>query len=112
MTVSCKKQRVNYVTLTDTIKNSLLFVLPKKFYRKKTRKVNGTQCHSLALYFHFILLAEQTNDPDILYELLDKVAYTFTEKVAQAQTPASTDERLQIAIQYIQPNTHLHIIRQ
>ena len=43
---------------------------------------------------HFILLAEQTNDPDILYELLDKIPYTFTEKVAQVQTPTSTDERL------------------
>ena len=58
---------------------------------------------------HFILLAEQTNDPDILYELLDKIPYTFTEKVAQAQTPTSTDERLQMAIQYIQQNTNQHI---
>ena len=58
---------------------------------------------------HFIQLAEQTDNPDILYELLSKIAYTFAEKVAHTQTPVSTDERLQKAIQYIQQNTNQHI---
>ena len=58
---------------------------------------------------HFIQLAEQTDNPDILYELLGKIAYTFAEKVANTQTPVSTDERLQKAIQYIQQNTNQHI---
>lgn len=58
---------------------------------------------------HFIQLAEQTDNPDILYEILGKTSYTFAEKVAQAQTPFSTDERLQKAIRYIQQNTNQHI---
>ena len=58
---------------------------------------------------HFIQLAEQTNNPDILYELSYNICYTFAEKVAQAQTPTSTDERLQKAVQYIQENTNQHI---
>ena len=57
---------------------------------------------------HFIQLTEQTDNPDILYELLGKTSYTFAEKVAQAQTPFSTDERLQKAIQYIQQNINQH----
>lgn len=58
---------------------------------------------------YFIQLAEQTDNPDILYGILDKTSYTFAEKVAQAQTPFSTDARLQKAIQYIQQNTNQRI---
>lgn len=58
---------------------------------------------------HFIQLTEQTDNPDILYELLSKIAYTFAEKVSQAQTPTSADGRLQKAILYIKQNTNQHI---
>ena len=58
---------------------------------------------------HFIQVTEQTNNPDILYELSYKICYTFAEKVAQTQAPTSTDGRLQKAIQYIQQNTNQHI---
>lgn len=58
---------------------------------------------------HFIQLAEQTDNPDILYEILDKIAYTFAEKVSQTQTPTSADDRLQKAILYIKQNTNQHI---
>lgn len=44
-----------------------------------------------------------------LYELLEKVSYTFTEKVAQTKTPVSSDGRIQKAIQYIQQNTNQHL---
>lgn len=58
---------------------------------------------------HFIQLTEQTDNPDILYEILGKIAYTFAEKVSQAQTPTSADGRLQKAILYIKQNTNQHI---
>lgn len=58
---------------------------------------------------HFIQLAEQMDNPDILYEILDKIAYTFAEKVSQTQTPTSADDRLQKAILYIKQNTNQHI---
>lgn len=58
---------------------------------------------------HFIRLTEQTDNPDILYELLGKIAYTFAEKVSQIQTPTSADGRLQKAILYIKQNTNQHI---
>lgn len=58
---------------------------------------------------HFIQLAEQTDNPDILYEILAKIAYTFAEKVSQIQTPTSADDRLQKAILYIKQNTNQHI---
>ena len=58
---------------------------------------------------HFIQLTEQTDNPDILYDLLGKIAYTFAEKVSQIQTPTSADGRLQKAILYIKQNTNQHI---
>ena len=58
---------------------------------------------------HFIQATEQTNNLNMLHELSYKICYTFAEKVAQAQTPTSTDGHLKKAIRYIQQNTNQHI---
>lgn len=56
---------------------------------------------------HFIIEAEKTGSPDVLYALLGQIPYTFAEKVHEAQTPNSSDEAVQAAIHFIQQNTNL-----
>ena len=58
---------------------------------------------------YFIQTAERLNTAEQLYNLLGKISYIFTEKVAQTKIPVSSDERLQKAIQYIQQNTNQHL---
>lgn len=55
---------------------------------------------------YFIQSSERLTSADRLTDLLGKISYTFAEKVAQAKTPVSTDERMQKAIRYIQQNTN------
>lgn len=58
---------------------------------------------------YFIQSSERLTSADRLTDLLGKISYTFAEKVAQAKTPVSTDERMQKAIRYIQQNTNQHL---
>lgn len=58
---------------------------------------------------YFIQSSERLTSADRLTDLLGKISYTFTEKVAQAKTPVSTDGRIQKAIRYIQQNTNQHL---
>lgn len=58
---------------------------------------------------YFIRTSEQLVNADRLYDLLSKVSYTFAEKVAQAQTPVSSDECIRKAIQYIKQNVNQHL---
>lgn len=58
---------------------------------------------------YFIHATEQTNDCDILQELLYKTCYTFTEKVAESQVPVTSDARIQKAVQFIIQNTNQRI---
>lgn len=57
----------------------------------------------------FIQTCERLTSADRLYDLLEKVSYTFAEKVSDEKTPISSDGRIQKAIQYIQQNTNLHL---
>lgn len=57
----------------------------------------------------FIQAAEQSQSADYLNELSGQAAYTFAAKVAQAQTPISSDDIIQNAIRFIQQNTNRHI---
>lgn len=57
----------------------------------------------------FIQTAEQMQTSDGLYDLQLKICYTFTEKVAQAKVPISSNGRLQKAIHFIQQNINQHI---
>lgn len=57
----------------------------------------------------FIQTAESLSDPDALYELMGRVAYTFAERVKEAQMPVSTDGIIQNAIRFIQQNVCEHI---
>lgn len=57
----------------------------------------------------FIQTAEQTQNADDLTELMGQIAYTFAAKVADAQTPVSSDDIIQNAIRFIQQNTNQHI---
>lgn len=57
----------------------------------------------------FIQAAEQSQDADYLNELIGQIAYTFAIKVAEAQTPVSSDDIIQNAIRFIQQNTNRHI---
>ena len=58
---------------------------------------------------YFIRTSEQLVNADRLYDLLGKISYTFAEKVSQAKTPVSSDERIKKAIQYIKQNTNQHL---
>lgn len=57
----------------------------------------------------FIQTAEKLQSADSLYELLSKIGYTFAEKVYEAKTPITDNDRLQKAIRFIQQNTNQHI---
>ncbi len=57
----------------------------------------------------FIQAAEQTQDADSLNNLMSTVAYTFAEKVKEAKTPVTSNDRIQKAIRFIQQNTNRHI---
>ena len=57
----------------------------------------------------FIQTAESLSDPDALYELMGRVAYTFAERVQEAQMPVSSDGMIQNAIRFIQQNVCEHI---
>ena len=57
----------------------------------------------------FIQTAESLSDPDALYELMGRVAYTFAERVKEAQMPVSSDGMIQNAIRFIQQNVCEHI---
>ncbi len=57
----------------------------------------------------FIQIAEQTPNADYLNELMGQIAYTFAAKVAEAQTPVSSDDIIRNAIRFIQQNTNRHI---
>lgn len=57
----------------------------------------------------FIQAAEQSPNADYLNGLGGQAAYTFAAKVAQAQTPVSSDDIIQNAIRFIQQNTNRHI---
>lgn len=57
----------------------------------------------------FIQTAESLTDPDALYELMGRVAYTFAERVKEAQMPVSSDGMIQNAIRFIQQNVCEHI---
>ncbi len=58
---------------------------------------------------YFIQSSERLTSAERLNALLEKVSYTFTEKVAQSKMPVSSDGRIQKAIQYIQQNTNQHL---
>lgn len=57
----------------------------------------------------FIQTAESLSDPDALYELMGRIAYTFAERVKEAQMPVSADGMIQNAIRFIQQNVCEHI---
>ena len=57
----------------------------------------------------FIQTATNTQNPEVLYGLLDKIGYTFAKKVKEAQAPVSPNDVLQKAINYIKQNTNLHL---
>lgn len=54
----------------------------------------------------FIQSGERTQNPDVLYELTEKVLFTFTEKVKESQVPSSSNAAVQKAILFIQQNTN------
>lgn len=57
----------------------------------------------------FIQTAEKLTDSGALNELMGKIAYTFAEKVRDAQMPVSADGIIQNAIRFIQQNVCEHI---
>lgn len=57
----------------------------------------------------FIQSAEQSQSAEYLNELMGQVAYTFASRVAEIQTPVSSDDIIQNAICFIQQNTNRHI---
>lgn len=57
----------------------------------------------------FIQTAEKLRNADSLYELLSKIGYTFAEKVYEAKTPITSNDRIQKAIRFIQQNTNQRI---
>lgn len=57
----------------------------------------------------FIQSAEQSQSAEYLNELMGQVAYTFASRVAEVQTPVSSDDIIQNAIRFIQQNTNRHI---
>ena len=57
----------------------------------------------------FIQNAEKLQNADSLYELLSKIGYTFAEKVYEAKIPATSNDRIQKAIRFIQQNLNQHI---
>lgn len=57
----------------------------------------------------FIQASEKMQNADSLYELLSKIGYTFAQKVSEARTPITDNDRIQKAIRFIQQNTNQHI---
>lgn len=57
----------------------------------------------------FIQSTEQSQNVDYLNGLGSQIAFTFASKVAEAQTPVSSDDIIQNAIRFIQQNTNRHI---
>lgn len=57
----------------------------------------------------FIQTGEKLQNADSLYELLSKIGYTFAQKVYEAKTPVTSNDRIQKAVRFIQQNTNQHI---
>lgn len=58
---------------------------------------------------YYIQSAEATDNSDVLYQILARINYEFTEKVAQCKVPYTSDEILQKAIRYILQNTNIPV---
>ncbi len=57
----------------------------------------------------FIRSAERIQKAEDLYDLLQKIGYTFAQKVQEVQIPLSANDIIQKAIRFIQQNTNQHI---